>query len=91
MITREEYLNQMQALREEQQENAKRNREAFDRLEDEYRQKKQALFEEHEAKKRELKQKKTETQHYIERKMHELKVQWVKEHPIEEVKVVIND
>lgn len=88
MITREEYLNQMQALREEQQENAKRKREAFDQLEDEYRQKRQALFEEHEAKKRELKVKKNETQHIIERKMHELKVQWVKEHPIEEVKVV---
>jgi hypothetical protein len=87
-MTREEYLNQMQALREEQQENAKRNREAFDQLEDEYRQKRQALFEEHEAKKRELKQKKNETQHEVERKMHELKVQWAKEHPIEEVKVV---
>ena len=90
-MTREEYLNQMQSYREELQENAKRNREAFDQLEDEYRQKRQALFEEHEAKKRELKVKKTETQHNIERKMHELKVQWAKEHPIEEVKVVNND
>ncbi len=88
MITREEYLNQMQSYREEQQENAKRNLEAFDQLEDEYRQKRQALFEEHEAKKRELKHKKTETQHDVERKMHELKVQWAKEHPVEEVKVV---
>lgn len=87
-MTREEYLVKMQALREEQQENAKRNRKAFDKLEDEYRQKKQSLFDEHEAKKRELKEKKTETQHEAERKMHELKVQWAKEHPIEEVKVV---
>lgn len=87
-MTREEYLNQMQALREELQENAKRNREAFDQLEDEYRQKTASVFEEHEAKKRELKQKKTGTQHYIERKMHELKVQFAKEHPIAEVKVV---
>ena len=87
-MTREEYLNQMQALREEQQENAKRNREAFDQLEDEYRRKRQLLFEEHEAKHRKLKHKKTETQHEVERKMHELKVQWAKEHPIEEVKVV---
>jgi cell division septum initiation protein DivIVA len=87
-MTREDYLNQMQAFCEEQQENATRNREAFDQLEDEYRQKRQALFEEHEAKKRELKQKKNETQHEVERKMHELKVQWAKEHPIEEVKVV---
>lgn len=87
-MTREEYLNQMQSYREELQENAKRNREAFDKVEDEYRQKRQALFEEHEAKKRELKVKKTETQHEVERKMHELKVQWAKEHPIEEVKLV---
>ena len=87
-MTREEYLNQMQALREEQQETAKRNREAFDQLEDEYRSKRQLLFEEHEAKKRELKHKKTETQHEVERKMHELKVQWEKEHPMDEVKVV---
>ena len=88
MITREEYLSKMQEYRELLQSNAKRNREAFDALDDEYRQKKQKLFEEHEAKKRELRNKRTEAQHEIEHKMHELKVQWAKEHPIEEVKVV---
>lgn len=81
----------MQALREEQQENAKRNREAFDKLEDEYREERQQLFDKHEVNKRLLKEKKTETQHAVERKMHELKVQWAKEHPIDEVKVVNND
>lgn len=87
-MTREQFLNQMQALREELQENAKRNREAFDQLEDEYRQKRQELFDEHEAKKRQYKKLKLDRQHEIEKKMHELKVQWAKEHPIEEVKIV---
>ena len=91
MITREEYLNQMQSYREELQENSKAIREHFDLLEDDYRKKKQKLFENHEEEKRNLKKMKLYTQHEIEKKMHELKVQWAKEHPYEEVKVVNND
>ena len=87
-MNREEYLEKMQALREEQHENARLNREAFDKLEDEYRKKKTELFMEYEAKRRELKEKKTLTQNHIEQQMHELKVQWAKEHPVDEVKVV---
>jgi hypothetical protein len=33
----------------------------------------------------------THFQHEVERMMHELKVQWAKEHPIDEGKVVNND
>ena len=90
-MTREEYLNQMQSYREELQENARLIREHMDSLEDDYRQKKQKLFEDHETEKRNLKKMKVDQQHEVERKMHELKVQWAKEHPIEEVKVVNND
>ena len=88
MITREEYLNQMQSYREELQENARQNRENFDYLEDNYRKLKQQLFEEHEEKKRQYKKLKIDRQNEIEKKMHELKVQWAKEHPVEEVKVI---
>lgn len=87
-MTREEYLNQMQSYREELQENARQNRENFDYLEDNYRKLKQQLFEEHEEKIRQYKKLKLDRQNEIEKKMHELKVQWAKEHPIEEVKVV---
>ena len=91
MITREEYLEKMQSLREKQHENARQNRELFDKLEDEYRQKKTQLFMEYEARRRQLKEKKSLTQNHIEQQMHELKVQWAIGHPVEEVKVVNND
>lgn len=88
MLTREEFLNQMQKCREELQDNAKRRREALDNLSDQYKQDLTILNEEKKAKERQIRDAHTEKQHEVERKMHELKVQWAKEHPIEEVKVV---
>lgn len=90
-MTREEFLNQMQKCREELQANAKRRREALDNLSDQYKQDLTILNEEKKAKERQIRDEHTENQHNIERKMHELKVQWAKEHPIDEVKVVNND
>lgn len=87
-MTREEYLNQIQSYREELQDNAKRRREALDNLSDQYKQDLTILNEEKKAKERQIRDEHTENQYTIERKMHELKVQWAKEHPIEEVKVV---
>lgn len=87
-MERHEYLEKMQSLRELQQSEAKKNTEILDALEDEYRRKKTQLFNEHEEKKRELRDARRKRQHEIERQMHELKVQWASEHPIEEVKVV---
>ena len=91
MITREEYLNQMQSHREELQEACKKNREALDALVQNH---KQVLREEQDRYEYAVKMQRdlhTHFQHEVERKMHELKVQWAKEHPIEEVKVVNND
>lgn len=91
MLTREEYLNQMQSYREELQNDCKKNREALDKLVQNH---KQILREEQDRYEYAVKMQRdihTNFQYTIERKMHELKVQWAKEHPIEEVKVVNND
>ena len=88
MITREEYLNQMQSYREELQNACKKNREALDTLAQNH---KQVLREEQDRYEYAVKMQRdlhTNFQHEVEREMHELKVQWAKEHPVEEVKVV---
>lgn len=88
MITREEYLNQMQSYREELQQACKNNREALDTLAQNH---KQVLREEQDRYEYAVKMQRdlhTHFQHETERKMHELKVQWAKEHPVDEVKVV---
>lgn len=90
-MTREEYLNQMQSYREELQNECKMNREALDKLADNHKENVRREQAEYERWVREQRDAHTENQHTIERKMHELKVQWAKEHPIEEVKVVNND
>lgn len=90
-MTREEYLNQMQSYREELQEACKKNRETLDRLAINHKTNIRFENEEYERMVRSQRDAHTENQHIIERKMHELKVQWAKEHPIEEVKVVNND
>jgi phage-related protein len=90
-MTREEYLNQMQEYREELQANAKKVREALDKTEDIYKEQQKKLCEDYKRNLREIRDWKTENQHEVERKMHELKVQWAKEHPVDEVKVVNND
>lgn len=87
-MTREEYLNQMQSYREELQEACKMNREALDKLAVNHKENVRKENDEYERMVREQRDAHTENQHTIERKMHELKVQWAKEHPIEEVKVV---
>lgn len=87
-MTREEYLNQMQSYREELQNECKKNREALDTLAQNH---KQVLREEQDRYEYAVKMQRdlhTHCQHEVERKMHELKVQWAKEHPVEEVRVV---
>ena len=91
MITREEYLNQMQSYREELQNECKLNREALDKLADNHKENVRREQAEYERWVREQRDAHTKKQHSVERKMHELKVQWAKEHPIDEVKVVNND
>lgn len=90
-MTREEYLNQMQSYREELQDACKKNREALDRLATEHNARLRAEQDCYKKLVNEVRDAHTENQHIIERKMHELKVQWAKEHPVEEVKVVNND
>lgn len=87
-MTREEYLNQMQSYREELQNECKMNREALDKLADNHKENVRRENAEYERWVREQRDAHTENQHAVERKMHELKVQWAKEHPIEEVKLV---
>lgn len=87
-MNREEYLQKMQELREEQQDNAKKNREILDFLSkvhvenqrkenDRYREAVNKQRDEHTAR-----------QHDIERRMNDLKQEWAREHPIKEVKVI---
>ena len=73
-MTREEYLQKMQQLREEQQDNAKKNRETLDTLSKEHVNNQR---DEHTAR-----------QHDIERRMNDLKMEWYREHPILEVTTV---
>ena len=88
MLTREWYLNKMQAYREELQNECKLNREALDKLAVNHKENVRKENDEYERMVREQRDAHTENQHTIERKMHELKVQWAIEHPIEEVKLV---
>lgn len=87
-MTREEYLNQMQEYREQLQWACKNNRVQLDTLAQEHKQKVRLEQDGYDRKVKEIRDAHTENQHAIERKMHELKVRWAKEHPIEEVKVI---
>lgn len=87
-MTREEYLVKMQSYREELQDACKKNREALDVLAINHKTNIRYENEEYERMVRSQRDAHTENQHRVERKMHELKVQWAKEHPVEEVKVV---
>lgn len=78
----------MQSLREEMHANAKKNREDLDELNDEFKQNLTILNEEKRAKERRLRDEHTERQHAIERKMNDLKLQWVQEHPFVESKII---
>ena len=87
-MNRQEYLEQMQAFREELQENAIQNRKALDDLKDKYRQDLTNLNLNKRNEERLIRDKHTEAQHDIERKMNALKVQWAQEHPINETRIV---
>lgn len=87
-MNREEYLQKMQQLREEQQGNAKKNRETLDKLSKEHieRQRNENDFYKEVVNKQ--RDEHTARQHDIERRMNDLKMEWAREHPIEEVKVI---
>lgn len=87
-MNREEYLVKMQEYREQLQWACKNNRVLLDNLAQEHKQKVRIEQDDYDRKVKEVRDAHTENQHRIEKKMHELKVQWAKEHPAEEVKVV---
>ena len=89
-MTRQEYLKKMQSYREQLQANAIQSRKDLDDLNDQYRQDLTNLNQEKRNKARLIRDQHTDAQNDIERKMHELKVQWAIEHPAEEVIVVNN-
>lgn len=87
-MTREEYLNQMQSYREELQAESKKNRETLGKLANEHSERVRAEADFYRKLVNEVRDAHTEKQHEVERKMHELKVQWAAEHPIQEVTIV---
>lgn len=87
-MTREWYLQKMQSYREQLQEECKMNREALDKLTTNHKENIRKENDEYDRMVREQRDAHTEKQYKVERLMHELKVQWAKEHPVEEVKVV---
>ena len=87
-MNREEYLVKMQEYREQLQWACKNNRAQLDNLAKEHKQKVRIEQDDYDRKVKEVRDAHTENQHRIEKKMHELKVQWAKEHPVDEVKVV---
>lgn len=88
MLTREEYLNQMQSYREELHKQNEDCQKTRDFIEDWFRTERKKLQDGYEERIRDLREEKRKLNHEAERKMHELKVQWAKEHPYDEVKVV---
>jgi hypothetical protein len=89
-MNRQEYLEKMQSYREELQTACKTNREALDNLAKEHKERQRQEEDLYKKLVNEQRDAHTEHQHDVERKMHELKVQWAKEHPYDEVKVVNN-
>lgn len=87
-MDRQEYLKQMQTLREELQANARKRNEAMDSLCDQYRQDLTVLNEEKRAKERQIRDEHQSAQQDIERKMNALKMQWAQEHPVNEIRIV---
>lgn len=87
-MTRQEYLEKMQSYREQLQANAIQSRKDLDDLNDQYRQDLTNLNQEKMNKARLIRDQHTDAQNDIERKMHELKVQWAQEHPYAETRIV---
>ena len=90
-MKREEYLEKMQSYHEEMRLECKANRVALDQLAKEHKERQRQEQDLYDKLVNEQRDRHTEKQYEIERKMHELKVQWAKEHPVEEVKVVNDD
>lgn len=87
-MTREEYLQKMQEYREDLQNAAKKNRETLDVLKKEHiENKRKEIDRYHEALNKE-RDEHLAHQHNVERMMNDLKMEWEREHPIKEVKVV---
>ena len=78
----------MQALREEQQSNARERREVLNKLNDEYRQQTVDLQEKHRQRVREIQENTAMQQQDVERRMNDLKKAWYAEHPYQEVQVM---
>ena len=87
-MNREEYLQKMQELREEQQDNAKKNREILDTLNKEHVDRLRDENDHYKEVVTKQRDEHTARQHDIERRMNDLKMEWAREHPIEEVKVI---
>lgn len=87
-MTREEYLHEMQELREEQQNNAKKNRETLDKLSKEHIERLRDENDYYREVVNKQRDEHTARQHDIERRMNDLNMEWAREHPVEEVKVI---
>lgn len=87
-MTRQEYLEKMQAYREELQANAKKKNEVLDRLNDQYRQDLTDLNQKKRNEERKIRDEHQSAQQDIERKMNALKMQWAQEHPVNEIRIV---
>ena len=87
-MTREEYLHKMQELREEQQDNAKKNREILDTMNKEHVENQRKENDRYREAVNRQRDEHTARQHDIERRMNDLKMEWARVHPIEEVKVI---
>lgn len=87
-MNREEYLQKMQAFRETLQSECKSNREILDRLAKEHKERARAEADLYDKQVREQRDAHTAKQHEIEHQMHLLKVEWAREHPVGEVKVI---
>ncbi len=87
-MKREEYLEQMQSYREELQAECKKKRETLDKLANEHMERVRVEADFYKKLVNEVRDAHTEKQHEVERKMHELKVQWAVERPIQEVTIV---
>jgi len=87
-MNREEYLQKMQSLREEQQDNGKKNRETLDALNKEHVENQRKENDRYREAVNRQRDAHTARQHDIERRMNDLKMEWAREHPIEEVKVI---
>ena len=85
----------MQQLRDEQVATALKHREILDKLEEEHEAQKRTLaerqrFEDEDYRKqlKEERNRRTTEQHDIEQRMSQLKQEWAREHPYNEIKVV---